>query len=158
MKKATYENKLAELLGLTEVKQQIDEKKQARQGKIQGISEDEIQEFRVFQGITYFLQAPELFSYKVCKHCGEGYLVSRLYVAFCSYTCIRKSLNELGLEWRKGNDIEVLIQESYDGQEPIWIRNLPKLKAALEYLTGAESSLTPPSPREPLGSLATSSS
>lgn len=158
MKKETYANKLAALLGLTEVHQEVKQKKEARQGKIQGISEEEIQEFREFQGITYFLQAPALFQAKVCKHCGEHFLVSRLYVAYCSYTCIRKSLNELGLEWRKGRDIETLINESYEGNEPIWIRDLPKLRAALETLVDAESSSPETLPPVPRGSLVTSSS
>lgn len=138
-KKDTYANKLAALLGLQEVKQETDKQKAARKGNTQGISEDEIQTFREAQGIIYFLQAPSLFQHKVCKHCGSDFLVSRLYVAYCSYTCIKKSLNEQGLDWRKGSDLEALAQDKqvYEGNEPIWIRNLPQLRLALEKLNSS---------------------
>lgn len=135
-KKETYADKLARLLGLEAVKEETDKQKAARKGNTQGISEDEIQNFREAQGIIYFLQAPSLFQHKVCKHCGSDFLVSRLYVAYCSYTCIKKSLNEQGLDWRKGRDIEALAQDKqvYEGNEPIWIRNLPQLQSALRKL------------------------
>lgn len=140
MKKDTYAKKLAELLGIEDVKQKVDEKKKQRQGIIEGITEEEIQGFREAQGIIYFLQAPALFQFKICKECGADFLVSRLYVAYCSYTCIKLNLNKMGFEWRKGNDIETLVADpqTYNGNEPIWIRNLENLKAALEYLTSSQ--------------------
>lgn len=118
-------------------------KTEQRNGNIVGVTEDEIQDFRAAQGLVYFLQAPELFQAKVCKHCGAGYLVSRLYVAFCSYTCIRISLEEQGFSWRKGQDIEALIPDVYEGNEPIWVRNLPTLRIALEKLTSVGSPSSP---------------
>lgn len=134
MKKETYQDKLNKLLGITDVANEIKAKQERKRGKIQGITEDEIQEFRSMQGIIYFLQAPELFTPKVCPHCGENFLVSRLYVKYCSYTCIRKSLNEQGFEWRKSHDIELLIKETYEGNEPLWIKNLPNLMQILSTL------------------------
>lgn len=143
MKKETIENKLNELLGLTEVVEEIKKVKRVSQGNIREISEDEIQEFRELQGITYFLQAPALFQSKVCKHCGAAFLVSRLYVAYCSWTCINKSIEDLmGCEWsRKDQDYEVIVAQVYEGNEPLWIRNLPKLKLALQKVTYSLESL-----------------
>ena len=122
MKQETRANKLNELLGITT---KVEEVKVRSTGKIVEISEEEIQNFRAAQGLIYFLKAPALFQAKACKHCGERYLVSRLYVAYCSYTCIRKSLSEQGLEWRKGHDLEQLAidPQVYDGNEPLWIRD-----------------------------------
>jgi hypothetical protein len=141
MKKETAAQKLMALLGQVndEVKDRLEEvakHTKAKQGNIKSITEEEIQNFREAQGVLYFLQAPALFQPKVCKHCGEHFLVSRLYVAYCSYTCIRKELNSQGLEWRKGRDLEALINDPqvYNGNEPIWIRNLPNLKKCLEML------------------------
>lgn len=139
MKDETMQAKLMALLagGDTEKHEKLEETKKqvnARKGKIHEISEDEIQTFREAQGITYFLRAPALFSRKTCKHCGESFLVSRLYVAYCSYTCIRKSLEEDGFEWRKGYDLDTIIKDVYDGNEPIWIRNVNNLQRCLQVL------------------------
>ena len=137
MKKETVDNKLNALLGIkTEV---VEEIKVRYSGKVVGISEEEIQTFREAQGILYFLQAPALFTAKVCPHCKETFLVSRKYVSYCSYTCIRKSLNEQGIEWKKGDDLEALAGDPqvYNGNEPIWISNrvLERLKETLETLS-----------------------
>lgn len=142
MKKETTAKKLAALLGLTEVHEKVEEKKKQRQGIIEGITEEEIQNFREAQGIIYFLQAPALFQYKVCKECGADFFVSRLYVAFCSYSCIRNNLNKMGFEWKKGHDIEALIAdpEVYKGNEPVWITQLPSLRKALETITTLQES------------------
>lgn len=148
MKKETTANKLAALLGLTDkvtIPEQFKDKTKPSKAKPTsaeiGISEAEIQDFRAAQGLIYFLQAPELFSMKICKHCGEGFLVSRKYVGFCSYTCIEKSLEEMGIKWRKGHDLEALARdpEVYDGNEPIWIRNLDRIKAVLDIETALTS-------------------
>lgn len=143
MKKETYLEKLNKLLGLEAKVEEIKVQNEAKKGKFVGVTEDEIQAFREAQGVIYFLQAPALFQSKVCKHCTHPFLVSRLYVAYCSYTCIRASLKEMGFEWDKGKDIEadhermleyINDKEIYNGQEPIWVRNLSTLKAALQKL------------------------
>jgi hypothetical protein len=152
MKKETTANKLAALLGLTDkvaIPEHFKDKTKPEKKKTTsahiGISEDKIQDFRAAQGLVYFLQAPELFKLKTCKHCGEQFLVSRMYVAFCSYTCIEKSLEEMGIKWRKGSDLEALVSdpEVYEGNEPIWIKNIDRIKAVLgvgtdEELSGSE--------------------
>lgn len=120
MKAETAQEKLNRMLGLAPEK--VAEVKAKTTGKVVEVSEDDIQEFREAQGLLYFLKAPELFTYKVCKHCGDGFLVSRLYVGFCSYTCIRKELEKDGIKWRKGHDIEALVADVYEGNEPIWLR------------------------------------
>lgn len=162
MKKETYLNKLNELLGLTGKVEEIKVANEAKKGKFVGITEDEIQTFREAQGVIYFLQAPALFQSKVCKHCNHPFLVSRLYVAYCSYTCIRASLKEMGFEWDKGKDIEVdherMLEyindkEIYNGQEPLWVRNLSTLEAALQKLIQLnQSASTPKSDQETLTS------
>jgi hypothetical protein len=91
------------------------------------------------QGIIYFLQAPRLFEAKICKHCGEGFLVSRQNVAFCSYTCIRLSLEEIGIKCQRVevHDIDEpfpspkYIDDIYDGNEPIWIRNIDLIESMI---------------------------
>lgn len=140
MKKETYANKLASLLGLdTKVVEKagyVDKKKQksnstSSNGPV-GITEDQIQKYREMQGLWYFLQAPELFSAKKCPHCKEAFLVSRPFVAFCSYTCIEKDLESKGLSWSKGKDIEALVKTVYEGNEPIWIRNIDRIRTVLD--------------------------
>lgn len=133
MRKETIQNKLADLLGLTEFKVPIDKKGKPKvtHNAPVGVTEDEIQNFRAAQGIVYFLQAPELFSGKVCPHCGETFLVSRKYVAFCSYTCIEKDLESKGIKWSRKGDIESLVKEVYEGNEPLWIKNLDALQSIL---------------------------
>lgn len=154
MKKETYANKLFELLGLQEKAQElapelVDPKgHKSKYNRVQEIPEEKIQDFRAAQGLIYFLRAPELFSSRICPHCGEHFLVSRMYVAFCSYTCIKKDLNERGLEWRKGRDIEVIVREVYDGNEPLWI-SPDMVKRLLAVLNSPQESLlsrasTPP--------------
>lgn len=124
MKKETAEAKLNQLFGDMFVKK-VEEVKVKTTGRVVGITEEEIQEFREIQGILYFLQAPALFSYKVCGHCGADFFVSRKYVKYCSYTCMKLEFRKQGFEWRKGNDIEALVLDPqvYDGNEPIWIRS-----------------------------------
>lgn len=136
MKKETVEQKFNRMLGIKdEVVQEI---KAKTTGRVVGISEEEIQNFRAAQGLLYFFKAPELFSYKICPHCKEDFFVSRKYVAYCSYTCISKSLEEVtGVEWRKGQDIEGLVLSPiYEGNEPIWLtgRLLKKLQEMVSTL------------------------
>lgn len=143
MKKETAEERLNKLLGIDPEMIARDKARKAaleakRSGKLQGISEEEIEKFREMQGIVYFLQAPALFHFKVCPHCKAEFFVSRLFVSHCSYTCIRATvLEELGHEWEKGNDLEALANDPqvWNGNEPIWIRNLPRLKAMLERIS-----------------------
>jgi endogenous inhibitor of DNA gyrase (YacG/DUF329 family) len=142
MKVETAAEKLNKLLGIDPDIIERDKRRQAaleaqRTGRLQGISEAEIQKFREMQGIIYFLQAPELFHLKKCPNCQTPFMVSRLFVAFCSYECIRESLRHiLGGEWEKIKDLESLAVDPqvWNGNEPIWIRNLPKLKMVLESL------------------------
>lgn len=124
MKKETAADKLNALFGDKFVAK-VKEVKAKTTGRVVGVSEEEIQEFREVQGILYFLQAPALFTHKVCTHCGEHFYVSRKYVKFCSYTCMKLEMRKQGFEWRKGNDIEALVLDPqvYDGNEPIWIRS-----------------------------------
>ena len=132
MKRETKQNKLNALLGIVE---KVEDYKAKSTGNIVGISEDEIQEFREIQGLIYFLQAPTLFDAKKCPHCGEFFIVSRKYVAYCSYTCIKKSLEEVGINWTKDQDLEALAVDPqvYGGNEPIWVRR-SKLEHALKVL------------------------
>lgn len=122
MKPTTAEAKLNALFGDLFVKK-VEEVKTKTTGRVVGVTEEEIQEFREIQGILYFLQAPALFSHKVCGHCGADFYVSRKYVKYCSYTCIKLEMRKQGFEWRKGNDIEALVLDPqvYEGNEPIWI-------------------------------------
>lgn len=124
MKNDTTAAKLNALFGDKFV-QKIEEVKVRTTGRVVGITEEEIQEFREIQGILYFLQAPALFTYKVCPHCGEHFFVSRKYVKFCSYTCMKLEMRKQGFEWRKGNDIEALVRDPnvFEGNEPIWIHS-----------------------------------
>lgn len=136
MKPETRAKKLAALLGLEEVFEKVVEAKNSV-NKVVPVREDEIQNFREAQGFRYFLQAPALFEAKVCRHCGEGFLVSRKNVAFCSWSCIKLDLAEQGVEWRKADDQEsivAMVNRVYDGNEPIWIRNIPQIRKVLEEL------------------------
>lgn len=150
MKIDTYARKLAELLGgeLTNLVPTISNKSgKATLNLPVGITEDEIQTFRAAQGLRYFLQAPELFTPKVCPHCNEGFLVSRMYVAFCSYTCILKSLEEQGIAWSRKDEYELLTKDVYEGNEPIWIKNLDVIHTMIETLNLPIISIgTPDSP------------
>lgn len=138
MKKVTYANKLAALLGIdqkvVEKAGYVDPKKKkstSTSGPV-GLQENQIQELREMQGLWYFLQAPELFSAKKCPHCGIDFLVSRPFVAFCSYTCIEKDFErKTGILWKKGQDPEALAKEVYEGNEPIWVRNLDRIRKVL---------------------------
>jgi endogenous inhibitor of DNA gyrase (YacG/DUF329 family) len=132
-KPTAAEERLNALLGLTKKAEEVNTRSI---GRFYGITEDELQEFREAQGLIYFLQAPALFTPKTCPHCGEHFLVSRQFVAFCSYTCIRKDLEAKGFRWDKGHDIEELVNdpEVYKGNEPLWIRS-STLKQALKVLT-----------------------
>lgn len=141
MKQSTVANKLAALLGIAD-KVDIPEKFQDPKAKKNGrtgyvaVNEEDIQEFREAQGVIYFLQAPALFQYKKCENCGDTFLVSRRFVACCSYNCIKHSLEKKGMSWSKGHDLEALAMDPqvYDGNEPIWIRNLDKLENVLSRL------------------------
>ncbi len=142
MKEETRLRKMMEALGLADVHQATVAKKQNLNMPV-AIDESKIDNFRAAQGLLYFLQAPELFTQKTCKHCGENFLVSRQYVACCSYTCIRKDLEARGFTWRGGNDIEALVQSDvYEGNEPLWVRNLDLVERALLVLSRSEQMST----------------
>lgn len=124
MKAETAEAKLNALFGDL-FAEKVKEVKTKTTGRVVGVTEEEIQEFREIQGILYFLEAPALFEYKVCGHCKADFYVSRKYVKFCSYGCMKLEMRKQGFEWRKGNDIEALVLDPqvYNGNEPIWIRS-----------------------------------
>lgn len=143
MKKETYAAKLLELLGDVvtvpdHIREQLnmakENKTKSKVNQYVAVPEQSIQNFRAAQGVIYFLQAPEVFKLNKCKHCKEQFLVSRKFVGYCSYTCIKVSLNEMGFEWRKGENIEALVADPnvYNKNEPIWIKNLDKIKKILE--------------------------
>lgn len=129
MRKETVEAKLNKLFNLTEKAEEV---KVKTTGRVVGVTESEIQEFREVQGLVYFLAAPALFELKTCPVCEEWFAVSRKYVAYCSYICIKRSLEKVGIRWSKGQDIEALVNDPqvYDGNEPIWInqKSLEKLR------------------------------
>lgn len=130
--------KLAKLLGLTNVLEEETQQKEILQGNLHGVSEEKIKERRDLQGIIYYLQAPDLFTFRKCKleSCGADFAVSRLQVAYCSYDCIRKSMHELGLTWSRSDNMEVIVRESYDGNEPLWLskETMVSLESALKRL------------------------
>lgn len=137
MKQETMANKMAALLGIDTSKVSHSFTEKPRNPRLspamEAVQEHEIQTFRAVQGIIYFLQAPELFTPKTCKQCGDGYLVSRRNVGHCSYSCLRKSIKEItGQEWTRGHDFDVIIKEVWDDNEPIWIKNLDRIRAVLD--------------------------
>jgi hypothetical protein len=148
MKKETAAAKFEALFG---IKEQVEEVKIKSTGKIIGVTEEEIQKYREAQGLWYFLQAPALFTMKKCKreNCGEIFAVSRKYVAFCSYDCLRLDLKDQGIDWNRSRnyDIELLVQDPdvYDGNEPIWIREsvLKKLEEMVLLRENPTTSSTP---------------
>lgn len=160
MKRETQLDKLNALLGLTE---KVEEVKVKTTGNVVGITEDSIQTWREIQGLIYFLQAPALFTPKVCKNCGTRFVVSRLYVAFCSYDCITESLREQGIEWVKGSDLETLALDPqvYNGNEPLWVRQpiLSRLREMLDELQKMETRSSPTKTSDPVltGSLTSTS-
>lgn len=138
MKPETAQKKLAKMLGLEQHLDKHVEKKKNKFGNLTGITEDEIQAFREVQGLIYFLQAPELFTARVCQFtdCGQPFLVSRKFVAYCSYTCIEKSMKEAwGTTWTYSGRYEDAAVKLYEKNEPLWIRNMAALKTCLEWLT-----------------------
>lgn len=166
MKKETRLNKLAELLGIkTEVEVHVE--KSNNRNKYIEVPEDKIQDLRTAQGVIYFLQAPELFSMKICKwrECQQPFAVSRQFIAFCSYTCIKDSLADIGIDWNRNDTsdaekIEMTINTVYEGQEPIWLREpiLSKLRTLLNTLPDEGSSLLTTPPTEQPTSLPSPSS
>jgi hypothetical protein len=136
MKKETYEKKLADLLGLTNLVEEKQAQKAAH-NKVVAVPEEDINKAREAQGMLYFLQAPDLFQAKVCPHCGADFLVSRRFVKCCSYTCIAKELENQGIRWSRLKDddtyeiSEEWIKQIYEGNEPLWVRNLDVIAALL---------------------------
>jgi len=155
LKKETAKDRLAKLLGLEVVKEETEKKEKIRQGNTEGVTEEEIQNFREFEAIVYYLQAPQLFHPRLCKQCGAPFLVSRLQVAYCSYNCIEYSIYaNYGIKWTRSTDKEVMVKEVYGGNEPLWIRNVWTLQKALEKLLSlpeAQEALSQPPPSPPVG-------
>ncbi len=150
MKKETYAQKMA-ALGL--IPQELVDKaksavsavtskpKDKKAVTFEYVEEARIESYREAQAISYFLQAPKLFTLKTCPHCKQDFYVSRNFVKFCSHTCIKKDFEERGILWEKGNDLEALANdpEVWNGNEPLQFKNIEGLKAALEVLTQSQS-------------------
>ncbi len=136
MKKETYANKLAEILGLQEVvdtSQFSDKPVSKRSKRFAGLSEDEITKYREGTALYYFFQAPELFQPRVCRHCESPFLVSRHQVVFCSYDCLEREIEKVaGVKWSRHGDMELMVKEVYDGNEPLIIRNLERIDKIIE--------------------------
>lgn len=148
MKDETRLKKLAELLGITQEVEVHVEKKNNR-NKVIEIPESEIESFRAAQGVLYFLQAPELFTARLCKwrECQQPFAVSRQFVAYCSYTCLKDSLADIGIDWNRGgltdaDKIQLTIDTIWEGQEPLWIREpiLSRVRSVLNTLPVDDSS------------------
>lgn len=143
MKAETRAAKLAELLGIkVEVEAHVEKKK--NRNKIIEVPEDKIQDFRAAQGLIYFLQAPELFKMRFCswRECQQPFAVSRQFVSVCSYTCLKDSLADIGIDWNRDGTsdrekIEMTINSIWEGQEPLWIREpmLTRLQERLSLLS-----------------------
>lgn len=154
MKAETRAAKLAALLGISEVVEKHVEKKNNR-NKFVEVPEDKIQDFRAAQGLIYFLQAPELFKMRLCswRECQQPFAVSRQFVSVCSYTCLKDSLADIGIDWNRDGTsdrekIEMTIDGIWEGQEPLWIREpmLTRLQERLSLLSteqSTKSSLVP---------------
>lgn len=141
MKAETAQAKLAKLLGIEKEHEEFKAKKANLNGDLRGITESEIQSYREVQGLVYFLMAPELYTARVCQRssCGQPFLVSRKNVAYCSYTCIEKNMEEIwGIKWTYSGDYEDAAVHLYDKNEPLWIRNMDALKKCLDWLTAED--------------------
>lgn len=58
------------------------------------------------QAVVNYLEAPQTFKEKICKHCGEPFLYrwNRDAIAYCSIQHMADSLRELGLVWDPSRD------------------------------------------------------
>jgi hypothetical protein len=136
MRRETVARKMMEALGLA-----VPEEKPKNDQPV-AVKEDEIDRVREANALLYFFQAPELFYAKTCPHCGVGFLVSRRFVKCCSYTCIAKELEKIGIRWstlkgEEGYDYEidrVFIDRVYEGNEPLWIRNVDLIRSLCQEL------------------------
>lgn len=119
MKRETYANKLAALLGLDEsLAPKPEPKKSKHRVLAQGVTLEEEEKYRGAQATAIFLLAPELFKPVVCKRCGEHFIVSRTLVAFCSYHCTKLALQESGIDWNPKIDAEY-IRRVWEDNEPL---------------------------------------
>lgn len=127
---------MAAILGIelpTEVLSPRNEKTQKKTPGLIAIEESEIDSFREAQGLLYFFAAPELFTPRVCKLCELPFLVSRKQVAYCSYVCLKKDLyDRLGVNWSRATDMELMVKQVYEGNEPLWVRNLNRVQEMLD--------------------------
>lgn len=138
MKPETIAKKLLETLGLQDVVDTShfsDKPVSKRSKRFAGIPEEEIQIYREGQALIYFFQAPELFTSKICKRaeCQNPFLVSRHQVSYCSYHCIEEEcLRIFGVKWTRKKDMELMVKEVWEGNEPLIIRNLERIRAVLD--------------------------
>jgi hypothetical protein len=136
VKKETYANKLAELLGIQDVvdtSAYSDKPIGKRSKRFAGLSESEITKYREGTALYYFFQAPELFQPRICAHCEAPFLVSRHQVALCSYDCLEREIEKIaGVKWSRHGDMELMVKEVYDGNEPLIIKNLDRINKVLD--------------------------
>ena len=138
MKAETAEQRLAALLGLSDKFQPKDPKKKTTNSPTNiAIEEADLQKQRRIEGVYYFLQAPDLFSTRVCKNCHEPFLVSRRNVAHCSYTCLKSSLLKLGIEWTRDGDYIELAKDVWDNNEPLIITKVDQIQTILNKIKTA---------------------
>ena len=124
MKEETYAKKLAKMLGLDEslVETSTVEKsaKKATGSQFTAVEFDAIERYREATALNLFLEAPALFTVVKCKWCEEVFAVSRRFVAFCSYHCLKKSLAHIGIEWSPEVSVETAyVQRVWDDNEPL---------------------------------------
>lgn len=143
MKAETAAQKFAKLMGLEEHVENSSFKKQELKSKAYrsptdiGVEEADIQSYRRAEGLYYFLQAPALFTARVCKNCGDGFLVSRKNVAHCSASCVKKSLAKLGIEWTRYGEFEAMVKDVWNDNEPLIITHPEQIQAVLDRLKTA---------------------
>lgn len=136
MKQETIANKLAKLLKIedkVDTTAYSDKPVSKRSKRFAGIPEEEIQTYREGQALILFFQAPELYTPKICKHCGTSFLVSRHQVSYCSYDCVeRECLKITGVKWTRKKDMELMVKEVWEGNEPLIIRNIDRIRKVLD--------------------------
>jgi hypothetical protein len=54
---------------------------------------------REAEAVVAFYETPKLFTERMCKHCERVFAVNRACVAYCSDTCRKKALLDIGIEW-----------------------------------------------------------
>lgn len=129
MKKETAASKLAALLGLNPNDEAVieatttkEQKAKKKKDALRGVTLDELDTFRSANAVLLFLQAPELYTARTCKHCKGDFLVSRKFVGYCSYTCLKKELEAIGIDWDTKKPLdEAYVRRVWEHNEPLVI-------------------------------------